>query len=119
MRLSHLPIGRLALAATASMVIPLAWMPVVAHAAKATEYYVDGNNNVWVGTFFPPPFCNWEGQLSGAVWNTALGHLALTSDTTGSYNTASGISALGHNTTGSFNTASGLQALQANTTGVA
>jgi hypothetical protein len=49
--------------------------------------------------------------------NTAVGVLALVSNTSGSQNTASGYSALYSNTTGHENAASGFGALQFNTTG--
>jgi hypothetical protein len=49
--------------------------------------------------------------------NTAIGSIALFSDTTGSDNTAIGDNALSNNTTGSDNTATGLHALLLNTTG--
>ena len=49
--------------------------------------------------------------------NTAIGDMALVSNTTGSNNTANGKSALHSNTTGSNNTANGLWALHWNTTG--
>jgi len=48
---------------------------------------------------------------------TAVGDLALASDTSGSYNTASGYQALVGNTTGPYNVASGYQALGSNTIG--
>jgi len=50
--------------------------------------------------------------------NTAIGHHALNSNTTGSSNSATGKSALYTNTTGSSNTATGAQTLYRNTTGV-
>jgi len=49
--------------------------------------------------------------------NTAIGILALGSNTTGSYNTANGFFALVSNTTGIVNTANGAFALRSNTTG--
>src|SRR5271154_1951287 len=49
---------------------------------------------------------------SGNKSNTALGSLALGSNTVGSQNTASGFEALFSNTTGDDNTASGVFALQ-------
>ena len=49
--------------------------------------------------------------------NTAIGYLALPSNTTGSFNTASGAGSLFSNTTGDGNTATGLEALASNTTG--
>src|SRR4051812_24614169 len=49
--------------------------------------------------------------------NTAEGHNALLSLTTGSFNTATGFQALSNNTTGSYNTATGDNALLSNTTG--
>src|SRR4029077_9347574 len=49
--------------------------------------------------------------------NTAMGSSALVSNTTGNSNTATGAFALEHNTTGNFNTATGLAALEGNTTG--
>lgn len=54
---------------------------------------------------------------SGGRYNSAFGHQALFSNTTGSYNSAFGRSALYQNTTGDFNTASGYQSLYSNTTG--
>jgi hypothetical protein len=49
--------------------------------------------------------------------NTAIGNVALNSNTTGSGNTATGNRALINTTTGSNNTATGSEALSANTTG--
>jgi hypothetical protein len=49
--------------------------------------------------------------------NTAIGLLALNSNTIGNFNTASGVVALQSNTAGSSNTASGNSALRANTIG--
>ena len=49
--------------------------------------------------------------------NSAMGYLALQSNTTGSNNSAMGYLALQSNTTGSGNSAMGQQALQSNTTG--
>jgi len=51
------------------------------------------------------------------VYNTALGHLSLTFNTTGQYNTANGYQSLYSNTTGYSNTASGYYSLNMNTTG--
>ena len=50
--------------------------------------------------------------------NTAVGHLTLQSNTTGSKNTANGYRAMRFNTTGSENTAIGYQALYNNTAGI-
>jgi hypothetical protein len=49
--------------------------------------------------------------------NTANGHNALYSNTTGDANTANGVAALAENTTGGGNTADGYQALLYSTTG--
>ncbi len=58
------------------------------------------------------------GMGAGSVGtNTAIGDLALASNTYGVYNTANGSNALASNTTGSSNTANGFMALIANTTG--
>jgi len=51
------------------------------------------------------------------VSNSAIGNVALNSNTTGSGNTATGYRALSNTTTGSNNTATGSEALSANTTG--
>jgi hypothetical protein len=51
---------------------------------------------------------------SGSPWRTAVGHLALGSNTTGNQNTAVGYSTLANNTAGSDNTAIGVRALEAN-----
>src|SRR6266496_1651376 len=51
------------------------------------------------------------------IGNTAIGSLALSSNTFGQSNTAIGQQALAHNTTGSSNTATGFVALNKNTTG--
>ena len=51
--------------------------------------------------------------------NTAIGAVALDSNTIGSYNTACGGSALGFNTTGCYSTATGAEALANNSTGSA
>ena len=53
----------------------------------------------------------------GTDANTAVGHLAFTSNTTGTNDTAVGNSALTSNTTGFWNTATGFEALHWNTTG--
>ena len=53
------------------------------------------------------------------ISNTALGNLALLSNTTGDYNTAIGSSAMRSNTTGVHNTAIGSSAMKSNITGVA
>jgi hypothetical protein len=53
---------------------------------------------------------------SSAEGNTAIGYVALTSDTTGNFNTATGSTTLDNNTTGNFNTATGANALEFNTT---
>tara|TARA_R110000765_G_scaffold31962_1_gene74685 strand:- start:326 stop:1576 length:1251 start_codon:yes stop_codon:yes gene_type:complete len=50
--------------------------------------------------------------------NTANGHSALYSNTTGAFNTASGYQALFSNTTGSYNSCHGYQVLRSNTGGV-
>jgi hypothetical protein len=55
------------------------------------------------------------GGIAGG--NVALGHQALTNNTTEGTNTANGASALEFNSTGKHNTASGYAALQNNTTG--
>ena len=65
-----------------------------------------------VGTAQPAP------QLVETGANTAVGQIALASNTTGSYNTASGYGALGANGTGNANTPSGYSALASNTTGI-
>jgi hypothetical protein len=52
-----------------------------------------------------------------ADYDTGVGNLALTSNTTGEFNTATGESALEFNTTGPHNTADGTDALVFNTTG--
>ncbi|MEZ4218057.1 MAG: tail fiber domain-containing protein [Myxococcota bacterium] len=54
---------------------------------------------------------------SGLGRNTAFGHQALSSLTSGSVNTSAGYMALGSNTTGFANTAAGGEALRDNTTG--
>jgi hypothetical protein len=54
---------------------------------------------------------------SGFPHRTAIGYLALNSNTTGTENTASGNRALAANTTGSYNTANGAFALNFNTVG--
>jgi hypothetical protein len=51
------------------------------------------------------------------ISNTAIGGVALSSNTLGIWNTAIGDSALYYNTTGSFNTANGAKALYSNSTG--
>lgn len=60
-----------------------------------------------------------SGALSrnGGGGNTAVGHSALYSNTSGIHNSAFGHAALYSNTSGNFNTASGLEALAYNTTG--
>uniref|UniRef100_UPI004048026B hypothetical protein n=1 Tax=Algoriphagus sp. TaxID=1872435 RepID=UPI004048026B len=55
--------------------------------------------------------------LGNEVSNSAIGNVALNSNTTGSGNTATGYRALRNTTTGSNNTATGSEALSANTTG--
>jgi hypothetical protein len=54
----------------------------------------------------------------GGIYNTALGGLALYSDTIGQANTAVGLNALRFNTEGDSNTAVGVNALVYNTTGI-
>ena len=54
---------------------------------------------------------------SAGTYNTAIGHNALTANTTATNNTSVGAFSLGSNTTGEANTAVGLAALDANTTG--
>ena len=51
-------------------------------------------------------------------FNTAVGYIALDSNTTGNNNTANGFEALEMNTTGVSNTATGAAALDSNTTGI-
>ena len=58
------------------------------------------------------------GSTSLTLSNTALGHQALLSNTTGFDNTAHGDAALRNNTTGYQNTALGYQALMSHTTGI-
>ena len=55
--------------------------------------------------------------IGNEVSNSAIGNVALNSNTTGSGNTATGYRALSNTTTGSNNTATGSEALSANTTG--
>ena len=55
--------------------------------------------------------------IGNEVSNSAIGNVALNSNTTGSGNTATGYRALRNTTTGSNNTATGSEALSANTTG--
>lgn len=57
-----------------------------------------------------------DGSLSGA-YNTAIGHKALTANTTGQRNTAVGRTSLVGNTSGGYNTAIGMDTLPANTSG--
>jgi trimeric autotransporter adhesin len=59
-----------------------------------------------------------DGSLTGND-NTAIGHEALTANTSGGQNTALGRSALAANTTGTTNTGLGFSALIASTTGSA
>lgn len=56
--------------------------------------------------------------MTGFGGNTAVGHSALTSNTSGGSNTAVGVSALDRNTSGGSNTAVGVDALFSNTSGV-
>jgi hypothetical protein len=56
-------------------------------------------------------------NVNTGVYNTAVGHQALYSNTIGGMNTASGASALFYNTSGSSNTASGVSTLEKNTSG--
>lgn len=56
-------------------------------------------------------------NLNTSHSNTAVGNLALTANTTGTYNTAIGHDTLASNTSGADNTAIGQAALSANTTG--
>ena len=58
----------------------------------------------------------WGGPHNAGIYNTAIGHYALGSNTTGWYNTANGYEALYSNTTGYGNTANGYYTLRANTT---
>lgn len=66
----------------------------------------------------PGPATSGPAQLAviedpGSPWRTAVGHLALGSNTTGNQNTAVGYSTLANNTAGSDNTAIGVRALEA------
>jgi hypothetical protein len=54
---------------------------------------------------------------NASLFNTGVGLLTLSANTTGSYNTATGFQSLHYNTTGVNNTATGYEALYFNTTG--
>ena len=84
--------------------------------------------NVGIGTATPAAKLDVNGDAlmngitigigNGNIYgNTAVGNVALYSNTTGNYNTANGYQALALNTTGYSNTAIGYQALNSNTTG--
>lgn len=66
---------------------------------------------------FEALYNNNPSSASDGIKNTAVGGLALRSNTTGAENTAMGMQALTLNDTGSSNTAFGLQALLSNTAG--
>jgi hypothetical protein len=83
--------------------------PAIAGAQPPDPTASDANANTAAGT-------NALLNVTG-VQNTAIGHEALLSTTSGDYNTASGARALSSNTIGHQNTASGFQALFSNTTG--
>ncbi len=69
-----------------------------------------GSNNFFAGEN--------AGNLTMTGWgNTAIGPVALTSNTNGTRNTANGYAALGYNNSGSFNVASGTYALANNSIG--
>ncbi len=79
-------------------------------------------NNQWAGEMDSVTHSVYIGYGSGAksqgaMDNTAIGHEALSANTTGNSNTANGESALRNNTTGNYNVAIGGEALSANTTG--
>jgi hypothetical protein len=57
------------------------------------------------------------GLYALGIWNTAIGHHALSHTNTGNYNTATGCFALNFNTTGAGNVAFGRSALYENATG--
>jgi len=83
--------------------------------ANSGQYITTGTRNTGVGV-------STLGFNNGAVSitsndNSAFGHAALTSLTSGAYNTAVGSFALLSNTTASSNTAVGYQSLYTNTTG--
>ena len=76
------------------------------------------SQNLAVGnTSFPTTFSQAGGGNNGTL-NTAVGLMALGSNTTGQENTALGYYALTTNTTGTGNTAVGMQALTVSSTGV-
>src|SRR5215831_18918873 len=102
----------LVLGATAAVVVTaLMWGGATALAAD----YQDAKGNVCEGNILASPFCNWGGKVT-RIRNTALGHGALSTLTSGEENTATGAFALFENTSGSGNTATGELALHANRT---
>ena len=78
-------------------------------------FYNTYNTAIGIGAFDNPNTDNTQSYYGDN--NTAVGHYALTDNTTGYNNTAIGRSALLSNTTGYFNTANGAYALYSNTTG--
>jgi hypothetical protein len=78
---------------------------------KLDGNYPTGTNNVALGDQALD-----DGSLSGSNL-TAIGHVALTANTSGSASTAVGSNALTANTTGADNVAMGVSALGSNTTG--
>lgn len=88
--------------------------------ALYTQSFTNGNtpwasDNVAVG--YQALYTNNPTGAGNGFQNTAVGSVALRTNTTGSYNTATGVRALNANNTGSQNTAIGLNALQNNTNG--
>jgi len=77
----------------------------------------DGSHNTGIGTMALYSTNDTSRTNSKAQDNTAIGYVALYSNTTADQNTATGMEALYHTNTGSANTASGAAALYNNTNG--
>ncbi len=107
-------IGALASNTTASQNI------AIGNNSLFTQSY-NNNNTPWisgnVAIGYAALYANQPTSIGNGHWNTAVGHNALFSNTTGSENTADGFSALKANTIGNYNTANGSLALFYNTKG--
>ena len=99
--------------ATSSGVINFGGTPFIHNYASVGSE----GHNTFVGQGAGNFTLTWSSDTDEGSYNTALGDLSLSSDTTGEGNTAIGHKSLTANTTGIFNTALGNTSLASNTTG--